>query len=66
MKLEIDLVPSTAWYSNLRKKVSQKDWDRIRKQSYADANHKCTICGAEGRLNCHEIWKYDDKNKSKN
>ena len=39
MKLEIDLVPSTAWYSNLRKKVSQKDWDRIRKQSYADANH---------------------------
>ncbi len=62
MKLEIDLVPSTAWYSNLRKKVSQKDWDKIRKQSYADANHKCVICDADSRLNCHENWEYNDKN----
>lgn len=61
MKLKIDLVPSTAWYSNLRKKVPSKEWDKIRKQSYADANHECEICGAEGRLNCHEIWEYDDK-----
>ncbi len=28
---------------------------------YADSNHKCAICGADGRLNCHEIWEYDDK-----
>ena len=31
-------------------------------KSYADAGHKCAICGAEGQLNCHEIWEYDDKN----
>lgn len=61
MKVEIDLVPSTAWYSNLRTKIPQKEWDNIRKQSYADANHKCAICDADGRLNCHEIWEYDDK-----
>lgn len=60
MKLEIDLVPSTAWYSNLRTKIPKKEWDKIRKQSYADVNHKCAICGADGRLNCHEIWEYDD------
>lgn len=61
MKLEIDLVPSTVWYSNLRAKVPKKEWDKIRKQSYSDANYKCAICGAGGRLNCHEIWEYDDK-----
>ena len=61
MILEIDLVPSTAWYSNLRTKIPKKEWDKIRKQSYADVNHKCAICGADGRLNCHEIWCYDDK-----
>jgi hypothetical protein len=60
MRLEIDLVPSTAWYSNLRNKIPLKEWDRIRKKSYLDADHKCAICGAEGRLNCHEIWEYDD------
>ena len=61
MKLEIDLVPSTAWYSNLRTKISKTEWDKIRKQSYADTNHKCAICGADSKLNCHEIWQYDDK-----
>jgi hypothetical protein len=58
MKLEIDLVPSTAWYSNLRTKIPKPEWDRLRKQCYADYGHKCGICGASGRLNCHEIWEY--------
>lgn len=61
MKLEIDLVPSTAWYSNLRTKISKKEWDKIRKKCYAKVRQKCAICGAIGRLNCHEIWEYDDK-----
>ena len=60
-KLKIDLVPSTAWYSNLRSKISRSEWDKIRKQSYIDANHKCAICSADGKLNCHEIWEYDDE-----
>ena len=61
MKLKIDLVPSTAWYSNLRNKIPKEEWDKIRKQSYADSNHKCAICDADEKLNCHEIWEYDDK-----
>ena len=74
MKLEIELVPETCWYSNLRKNISQKNWDIIRKQCYKDANYKCQICGSDGKnqifetrgsingsLNCHEIWEYDDK-----
>ena len=61
MKLVIELVPATAWYANLRNRIPREEWDRIRKQAYADAGYRCAICGAEGKLSCHEIWKYDDK-----
>ena len=63
MKLEIELVPSTIWFSNIRNAVSKDDWDKIREESYAKTNYKCGICGVTGKLNCHEIWEYDDKNK---
>ena len=59
--LTIELVPSTSWYNNLRKYMSKEDWDKIRKRTNAEYGHRCGICGAEGRLNCHEIWEYDDK-----
>src|SRR2546423_2395115 len=44
----------------MRKVVSPADWDRIRKKTYAAYGHRCAICGAEGTLNCHERWVYDD------
>ena len=62
LKLKIELVPETSWYNNLRNSMDRKDWDRIRKQTYADYQHRCGICGDESKLNCHEIWEYDDKN----
>jgi len=67
MKLTIELVPSTAWYSNVRSNVSKEVWDIIRKKSYAKANYKCEVCGDVGtnqgvghKVECHEIWHYDD------
>ena len=60
LKLQIELVPSKTWYTNLRKVLPREEWDRVRKKVYADYGHRCGICGAEGRLNCHEIWEYDD------
>jgi hypothetical protein len=60
-RLTIELVPSTSWYKNMRKVVSRAQWDTIRKRAYAESGHKCGICEAEGRLNCHEIWEYDDR-----
>jgi len=63
MKLTIELVPSTAWFSNLRSILSQKDWDTLRKESYLNANYKCEICEGKGKkhpVECHEIWSYDD------
>lgn len=61
LKLTIELVPQTSWYDNLRKYITQTTWDTLRKQVYADYGYRCGICGAAGRLNCHEIWEYDDK-----
>jgi hypothetical protein len=70
MKLTIELVPKTSWYSNVRSKVSKTEWDIIRKKSYKNAGYKCEICGDIGQnqgvsypVECHEIWEYNDVNK---
>lgn len=62
LKLDFDLVPETQWGKSLRMRVPRPIWDKLRKEVYAQAGFKCQICGAEGRLNCHEIWEYDEKN----
>jgi hypothetical protein len=62
LRLTIELVPSTSWYDNLRKVIPQSKWDKLRKRVYEKYGHKCAVCGAEGRLNCHEVWEYDDHN----
>ncbi|MBO5525936.1 MAG: HNH endonuclease [Clostridia bacterium] len=61
MKLEIELVPDGCWYSNLRSALPPKLWDVIRKDAYARAGGKCTVCGKRGRLEAHERWSYDEE-----
>jgi len=64
MKLNIELVPSTQWYNNIRKVLPRKEWDKLRRQVYRDYNHTCGICGSKNsRINCHEIWVYDDSKR---
>lgn len=60
LKLTIELVPKTSWYNNMRKIVPPPEWDKIRRRTYAEYGHRCGVCGSKGRLNCHEIWHYDD------
>jgi len=60
MKLEIELVPKTSWWNNLRKSLHKSEWDKIRKKIYSDYNHRCGICGDSSRISCHEIWSYND------
>ena len=63
LKLTIELVPETVWFSNLRTAMRRSDWDKIRFKAYADYNHSCGICHCHpNRLECHEIWEYDDAN----
>lgn len=68
MKLSIELVPKSCWYSNVRSNVSEEEWDIIRKKCYKNAGNICEICGKTGKnqgynhnVECHEIWNYDDK-----
>lgn len=68
-KLEIELIPKTCHYSNIRSMVTTSEWDKIRKLSYAAANNKCEICNDNGlnqgykhRVECHEVFEYDDIN----
>jgi hypothetical protein len=65
IKLTIELVPSTSFYTNVRTILPTKEWDRLRKTSYANAKFKCEICKGSGldqgyrhALECHEIWEY--------
>jgi hypothetical protein len=59
-RLTIELVPSTSWYSNLRNMAKPGVWDVIRRKAYADSGYRCSVCGYEGKLFCHELWLYDD------
>jgi len=61
LRLTIELVPATSWYNNMRKVVPRAEWDKIRRSVYAEQNGRCGICGSEGRLECHEVWEYDDE-----
>lgn len=66
IKLTIELVPKTCWYSNVRDHVKSTEWDMLRKTTYKNAKYICEICGGKGPahpVECHEIWKYDDQNK---
>ena len=62
-KLNIQLVPSTSWYSNLRSILP--NWSEI---SYLVRKPcKCDICGKIGELNdfdAHEVWKYEHNMQS--
>ncbi len=61
LKLTVELVPKPLWGVNARSAMGQTNWDKVRNETYAKYNHQCGICGAEGRLEAHEIWQYDDK-----
>ena len=41
--------------------MPRSEWDKLRQSVYEEYGHECGICGAKGRLNCHEIWEYDDE-----
>jgi len=70
LTLTIELVPKTAWYSNVRSNVTVSKWNFIRKKCYSIANNKCEICGDTGKnqgkkhnVECHEMWQYNDEAK---
>lgn len=70
MKLDAELIPVGTWGANLRSLMPPSGWNRLRKSVYAEAGHKCEICGQDGfsqnrkhAVEAHEIWEYDDIRK---
>lgn len=66
-KLQIELVPSTVWFSSIYQIYNEKnrlsEWRRIKEKIFEKEGRRCWICGKEDtRLEAHEFWKYDDKN----
>jgi hypothetical protein len=69
-KLKIELVPRTAWYTNIRSILTKNEWDIVRHACYKNAGHVCEICGDVGtnqgrrhKVECHEIWEYNDETR---
>ncbi len=65
-RLTVELVPKTSWYNNVRALVDAPAWDRIRRQAYRQAGYRCEVCGGRGPehpVECHEIWRYDDRTR---
>ncbi len=60
LRLTIELVPETCWYTNLRQVLPPAQWDRLRREVYRRFGYHCAVCGAGGKLHCHEVWAYDD------
>jgi len=60
-RLNFEMVPEECWYSNLRSVLKPSDWDKVRRDAYARAGGRCTICGRAARLEAHEKWSYDDE-----
>ena len=63
MLLEVELVPQTAFFKNLRSELKKDDWDILRRRTYKACGYRCEVCGGKGYkhpVECHEMWDYDD------
>lgn len=59
-KLSFQLVPQTAWYTNLRSILP--NWSEI--SNAVRQSDKCECCGKNfdpKELEAHEVWEYDDE-----
>lgn len=65
MNLEIEMVPKTCWYSNVRSNVTRSTWDIIKRDTAKRNGWCCEICEGKGTdqgykwpVECHEVWDY--------
>lgn len=61
--LSPNLVPEPLWGENLRKYLSQDDWNFLRTHTYSQSGYRCSICGGKGQkhpVECDEVWEYKD------
>jgi hypothetical protein len=64
--LFVDLVPISAWFSNLRSELTKDEWELVKKATFEPAKYRCQVCGGKGPkhpVECHERWHYDSATK---
>lgn len=62
-RLSIELVPSTAWWTNVRSNVTRAQWEICKEYTRQKSGGVCEICGGRGpkwATEAHEVWHYDD------
>jgi hypothetical protein len=62
--LYVDVVPSSAWYSNLRAELTEREWKACQKYAFKKAGYCCEICSGRGPkwpVECHERWEFNEK-----
>jgi 5-methylcytosine-specific restriction endonuclease McrA len=67
LKLDIELVPSTVWFSSvydlLKEQNRMGEWHKIKEELFSKEGNQCWICGnSDKQLQAHEFWEYDDAN----
>jgi hypothetical protein len=56
-----EMLPVTTWEQNVRHKLGEDVWDRMRKHAYKAAGYRCEICAAKGKLEAHESWSLSNE-----
>jgi len=68
-RADINLIPETCWYSNLRSILPKSKWDIVRKKTYSDNSLTCEFCRGQFSaieptkqhpVEAHELWQFDD------
>jgi hypothetical protein len=60
LRLAIEPIPYASAPASLAKLLPRPEWDRIRRVAYKSASYHCQTCGNAGRLNCHELWHFNE------
>ena len=63
-RLSVELVPATAWWSNVRSNVTRAEWGVCKRFVQERSGRRCEVCtgvGARYPVDCHETWDYDDE-----
>ena len=65
LKLRIEPTPRNNYGDNLAHLLYKDIWDKLRREVYSRAGHRCEICGQPLRtLHCHENWGYNEKKRT--
>ena len=62
-RLQLELVPRTAFNINLRKALTPDEWAACQRYAFDRHQRRCAICqgvGPRWPVECHEQWAYDE------